>query len=161
MSRIYTIPFTGTITNAGGNTDWIELVPATNKPVKLLSFIWGQSTEVGDASEEGLSLTLIRASGAYTSGSGGSTPTPAKADPSQAAQGFTVEANNTTPLSGGTQDVLEEWAWNERNSPCELRWDDEREKYTFRPTEALVIRMNTTPVDDFTLSYTLKVEEEG
>src|SRR5574343_104764 len=60
MGRIYSVSYTGTITNAGGDTDLLEILPADDKPVKLRGFTLSQISEVGDAAEEGLRISVIR-----------------------------------------------------------------------------------------------------
>ena len=57
-----------------------------------------------DTSEQ-LRIVCKSVTGAPTSGSGGGTITPSKRSPSSAAAGATVERNNTTQLTGGTQIV--------------------------------------------------------
>jgi hypothetical protein len=60
MSRIYTVSYNGTITNAGGDVDLVELLPADDKPVKLVGFVFGQTSELGDAAEENLAKAVAR-----------------------------------------------------------------------------------------------------
>src|ERR1051325_6899408 len=97
MARIYRVPYTGTLTAAGGDTDLFEITPADDKPIKLVGFKLGQSSEVGDAAEENLRITVRHMAATVTSGSGGSAVTPIKTEPGAAvAAGVTAEANNTT-----------------------------------------------------------------
>jgi hypothetical protein len=67
MSRIYSIPLSGTYTSAGTDTDLLEILPADDKPVKLLGFAIGQTSEVGDATEEGVRISVIRLPATVTS----------------------------------------------------------------------------------------------
>ena len=55
---MYRVPFTGTLTNSGGNADLLVIQPADDKPCELVGWILGQSTETGDAAEENLRLTV-------------------------------------------------------------------------------------------------------
>jgi hypothetical protein len=71
MGRIYTVSFAGTVTNAGGDTDLIEILPAAEKPVKLRGFSLAQTSEVGDTAEEGLRISVMRLPATVTSGNGG------------------------------------------------------------------------------------------
>jgi hypothetical protein len=48
MGRIYTVPFNGTVTAAGTDTDLWSFQPADDKPIKLRGFTLGQISEVGD-----------------------------------------------------------------------------------------------------------------
>jgi hypothetical protein len=82
--------------------DIFELLAGTNKPLRLLGFDLAQTSEVGDAQEEWLTLVLKRVTGAPTSGSGGGTSTFAPLTPNDAAAGATLETGNTTKLTGGT-----------------------------------------------------------
>jgi hypothetical protein len=63
--------------------------------------------------------------------------------------GFTARCNDTTvATTSGTARTLEELAWNERNTPCEFRWLDEREMPVCANAAALVVRNQTTVGDD-------------
>src|SRR6266550_9117845 len=98
MSRMYRVPYTGTITNAGGDTDLMALTPADDKPIRLVGWFLGQSSEFGDAQEESLRITLRHMTATVTvTGGTGVTPVanrPGTAD--VAAAGFTATANSTT-----------------------------------------------------------------
>ena len=160
MSRIHVIPFTGTITNAGGNTDIWELLPADDKPVRIRGIRLGQISEVQDAAEEGLRITIKRLRATVTSGSGGAAGAPEEVGLANQAPSFAVEVNNTTvATTDGDTEILDEIGWNIRNTPYEM-WFPDRE---FAPAavqgEALVVRCETTPADDFTFCGTLWVEE--
>src|SRR5262245_30346511 len=120
MSRIYTVSYQGTITAAGGDTDLLEILAADDKPVKLCGFVLSQISEVGEAMEEGLRISVLRMSATVTSGSGGSSVTPAPMDSADAAAGAACECNNTTvATTSGSTTTIEEIGWNERNSPYE------------------------------------------
>lgn len=96
--------------------DYLEILAATDKPLALHGFEIGQLTEVGDAQEEQLELVLKRVTGSPTSGSGGSSITPQPCNPSDTAAGATVEAGNTTKISGGTSVDLMRIGWNVRGN---------------------------------------------
>jgi len=160
MSRIYTVVFQGTVTNAGGDQDWLEVLPADDKPVRLRGMKYGQISEVADAAEEGLRISILRLPATVTSGSGGSAPTPAPLDSADVAAGFAAEVNNTTiATTNGTIITLEELAWNIRNSPYETWWPDERFAPIVKQGEALIIRQQTTVADDITACLTFYLEE--
>jgi hypothetical protein len=160
MGRIYAVPYQGTITNAGGNSDLLEILSADDKPVILRGFTLGQISEVGDAAEEGLRISILRMTATVTSGSGGSAVTPVPLDATDTAAGFTAECNNTTvaTTSGATTNVCE-FGWNIRSSPYEFWFPEERFCPKARQTEALLVRMETTPADDFTGCFTFWLEE--
>lgn len=161
MGRIYAVPYQGTIANAGGDTDLLEILPATNKPCKLRGLSLAQTSEVGDAAEEGLRISIIRLPATVTSGSGGSSVTPVPMDSGDAAAGFTAEAGNTTvATTSSTAVIIEELGWNVRNSPYEHWYPDDRFCPKAKNGEALLVRMQTTPADDFSGCFTFWVEEE-
>lgn len=160
MSRIYTVVFQGTVTAAGADTDWLELLAADDKPLRLRGLKFGQISEVGDTAEEGLRISIIRLPATVTSGSGGSAATPAAIDANEPAAGFSAEVNNTTvATTSGTALILEEFGWNNRNSPMEMWWPDPQFAPQVKQAEALVIRQQTTLADDMTFCLTAYVEE--
>ena len=160
MKRIYTVPWTGTVTNAGGDADLWEIQPADDLPCTIRGFRLGQTSEVGDTAEEGLRISIIRLPATFTSGSGGSAGVPRQVNLNGQTPGFSSEVNNTTvATTSGTAEIVEEMAWNERNSPFEV-WYPDRD---FAPKAVqgagLVVRLQTTPADDLTFAGTLWVEE--
>ena len=159
MSRIYTVSYAGTLTLAGGDADLFEINPADDKPCRLRGLILAQTTEVGDVAEEGLRLSLIRLPATVTSGNG-SAVTPVPVDSHAAAAGFTAEANGATiATTSGTAVTVEEFAWNIRMSPLERWWPDEAFAPMIYQAEALVLRCQTTVVDDISMTLTAYIEE--
>jgi hypothetical protein len=164
MSRFYAIPFNGTVTAAGTDTDIWGFQAASNKPIKLRGFTLGQITEIGDTGEEGLRITVKRLPATYTVGSGGNAVTAAAPVGSSAEPtwGFTARTNDTTvATTSGTAQVLDEFGWNNRNTPYEHWYPDERFCPSAFNGQGLVIRMETTLLDDMTFSGVAWVEEEG
>lgn len=160
MARFYTVSFTGTLTNAGTDSDLFNLAAADDKPIRLRGLILSQSSEIGDAQEENLRITIQRFPATVTNGSGGSSVTPQTLDSIDAAAGFTARCNDTTvATTNGTAVKLEEFAWNERSSPMERWWPDERFAFTGRQTEAIIVRCESTAADDLTIEITAYVEE--
>lgn len=161
MGRIYAVPYQGTITNAGGDSDLLEILPADDKPCKLRGWSIGQTSEVGDAAEEGLRISVGRMSATVTSGSGGSAVTPVALDSADAAAGFAAECNNTTvATTSGALTILHEFAWNVRASPWDYWFPDERFCPKAKQGEALLVRLQTTAADDLSGCLTFWVEEE-
>jgi len=112
--RAYTVPLnlSTAITTA---VDIFEIATLAEKPVVLLGFEIGQSSEVGDAQEEMLELLLKLVTGAPTSGSGGpAAATPRPTVSTDSAAGATFENGNTTKLTGGTSLELKRFLWNVR-----------------------------------------------
>ena len=160
MGRIYSISYTGTITASGGNADLLELTPADDKPVKLRGFMLSQISEVGDAAEEGLRITVQRFPATVTSGNG-TAVTGQSPDSAQSAAGFAAECNGATvATTSGTAIVLQELGWNIRNSPYEWWAPDADFAPKAKQGEALIVRLETTAADDFTGCFTFWVEEE-
>lgn len=160
MGRIYAVPFTATVTNAGGNADLWEFLPADDKPIKLRGFRLGQISEVADAAEEGIQISVVRL-GATVTGSNGTSVTPVPLDSADVAAGFTAEYNGATvATTTGTTTVIEYLAWNNRNSPYEMWYPDERFAPKVKQGEGLFIRMDTTIADDMTFAGTAWIEEE-
>lgn len=161
MGRIYAVPFAGTVTNAGGDVDLFSFQPADDKPIKLRGYRLGQTSEVGDAAEEGLRISVIRLPSTVTIGSGGSSPTPTPMDSADVAAGFTARVNDTTvATTSGTAVTVEEGAWNNRMSPLEVWYPDPAFAPKAKQGEALVIRQQTTPADDYSFAGTAWIEEE-
>lgn len=159
MSRIYSVVANVTVTAAGTDTDALEILPADDKPCRLVGFNLGQISEVGDAAEEGLRVTVRRLPATVTSGSGGSAPTPAPMDSADTAAGFAAEVNNTTvATTSGTAIFLAEYGWNER-APFEQWYPDPEMRPMARQGEALCIRIETTAADDLSAQATFFVEE--
>jgi hypothetical protein len=162
MSRFYRVPFNGTITAAGGDVDLLSIQPADDKPCRLVGWIIGQSSEVGDAQEENVRVTVRHMTATVTIGSGGSSPTPVANRPGTndvAAAGFTARCNDTTvSTTSGTSTIMEELGWNERASPWE-RWIPEELRPWCVQGEVLIVRMESTLADDLTGEFTFFVEE--
>lgn len=153
MSFAQTVTFNGTLTAAGTDSDLIEAVPSDDQPLKLVRFILSQGSELGDAAEEGLRITVQRLN-TITSGSGGSAPTVELPDPPPSGVvAGTFEANNTTLATGASADVLFDGYWNVR-AVLEIPWPDERFAPVAKGVDGLVIRSHTTPADDISFSIT-------
>lgn len=161
MGRIYSIPYSGTLTNAGGDSDLLELLPADDKPVKLRGWSFGQHSETGDAAEENLRISVIRLGATVTSGSGGSAVTPVPPDSAGVAAGVAAECNNTTvATTSGTTTTIGEYAWNIRATPWDFWYPEADYCPKAKQGEALVVRMQSTPADDISGTVTFYVEEE-
>lgn len=153
--------WSGTLTNAGGDSDLLECSPASNKPCKLVRVVIGQTTEVGDTMEENIRISVIRLPATFTTGSGGSTTTKTYPSSASGAASATMEHNNTTvATTSGTAETLAELAWNERNVPCEFVWYDDRFMPRVVNGEGLVVRCQSTVADDISLTvYSEWLEE--
>ena len=158
MSRLYTVTFEAVAVTAA--QDFFCLEPADDKPVRILGVMLSQSSDVGDAAEEILRVTITRVPATFTSGSGGTTPTARLIDATGAAAGFTAEANNTTvATTSGTLENLLAYQFNIRTG-LELFLPPELQPMFVQGTGGAV-RLAAAPTDSLTMSGTLFVEELG
>lgn len=155
MSGIYTVQFTATAVTA--QQDFFEITAHSTKQCVLLGFGLSQSTEIGDAMEEGLSV--IVKTGSTTSGSGGSSFTPLPADFSAGAAGFVAEVNNTTKATSGTIISHYPYNWNIR-VPMDIIYP-EQFQLIFGAGRRLTIELATTPADSITISGYCVIQEIG
>ena len=160
MGKMFVIPFTATVTAAGGDTDLWEFLPATNNPILLRMVRLGQISEVADAAEEGLRISIKRLRATVTGGSGGSADAPEDLFEAGQAPAFAGETNNTTvATTSGDTEILDEIGWINRQSPFDTWYPDERFCPRAISGEALVIRLETTLADDMTFVGNVVVEE--
>jgi hypothetical protein len=158
MGRLYTVQFTAVAVTAA--QDVFEILAAAAKPFVLHEIVLSQSSDFGDAQAEGLGVLVKRATGSYTTGSGGSTPTPGKHNTSDTAAGVTAKANNTTQavVGSGTLTTIRAEAWNEQAGYQYLPTPETR--IFFAGSEACIISI-TAPADSITLSGSMTIEEMG
>lgn len=154
MAGLYTVVFSAVAVTV--QQDLFQVVAPATGVCFVHAFELSQSTEVGDAQEEGLALLLKR--GSTTTGSGGSTPTPTPLALGQGASGFAAQANNTTKAVSGTIVTILSTNWNVRNSPFQWIFTPEM-RPLIRVSERLTLELATTPGDSITMSGTLWVEE--
>ena len=153
------LPWNGTVTNAGGNADLWEINPADDKPVRLWGFVLGQTSEVADAQEEGLRITVKRLRATVTS-SNGTAGTAEAADEANLAPSLSWEYNGATvATTTGDTETLAELGWNNRQTPFDFWYPDERFCPKVVQGEALVIRLEDTVADDMTFVGMAFVEE--
>lgn len=156
MGRLYSVPFSAVSVSAA--QDVFEVLAASGKPFILHRILLAQSSDYGDAQAEGLSVLIKRATGSYTSGSGGSTVTPAKHLTNDAAAGPTAEINNTSQAAAGSGALttIHADAFN-----VQAGWDyfpAPEQRLLFLAAEAVVVSI-TAPADAVTMSGTLVFEE--
>lgn len=156
MGRFYSVPFSAVTVSAA--QDLFEVLSASAKPFFLHEIVLAQSSDYGDAAAEGLSILIKRATGSYTSGSGGSTVTPAKHLTNDAAAGPTAEINNTSQAAAGSGALttIRTDAFNIQAGYQYMPTPEQR--ILFLPTEACVVSI-TAPADAITMSGTLVFEE--
>lgn len=161
MPRFYTAATDAVTTaTASGDIDFIEIVPADDKPAYLCGMMISQGSDTGDTAEELLRLTVIRLEATVTSGSGGSTVTPRLVSNSGAAFGGTVEMDNTTvATSSGSELLLAAYQFNIRTG-LELFLPPEWWFETAGGT-AIVVRLEAAVTDELTMSKTFFLAEGG
>lgn len=155
MGRIYTAQFNAVAVTA--QQDFFEINAPSDAVVVIHEFGISQTSEVGDAQEEFLSLLLK--SGQTTSGSGGSAPTAIPRELGDAAFGGTVEANNTTKASTGT--IVTHYAdtMNVRAGFVKVFTPETRP--VLSPSRRGTIELATTPGDSITMNGYVVLEEIG
>lgn len=152
---IYTAVFNQVAVTA--QQDLFEIV----SPADAITIIHGlelsQSTELGDAAEEMLTVLIRR--GQTTSGSGGTAVTANPIETGSSAYGGTVEANNTTRATTGTILTLRADNWNVRMPYLWLPTPEMRP--INGPSSRMTFELASTPADAITMSGTLWFEELG
>lgn len=157
---LYTVSASFTLTNAGGNTDLLEILPASNYPVRLVGFLLSQSSEIAEAQEESIQVEIVRMTATVTGGSSGASPNIEPVNDRAPVNQFAAEVNNTTvATTSGNTDILEEFAWNVRSGPLERVYPEVERQYTCRNGQALLIRLPVAVTDDMTFQLTAFIEE--
>ena len=155
QGRIYAVTFSAIAVSAA--QDLFEITPADDKPVEIVGIELGQSSDVGDAQDECLQITMIR--GHATGGSGGSAPTPVPLSATGAAAAFTAETNNTTVASAGTAVTVHVTTWNVRAGY--INWLPEECRPSASQASGTIVVRQSAPADAITMSGTLYVRELG
>lgn len=158
MGRFYSAQTNAVAVSAA--QDLIELLAASGKALVIHEIIIGQYSDMGDSAAEALSVLIKRASGSYTSGSGGSTPTPAPHCKADTAAGVTCEMNNTSQAAAGSGALttIRADVWNVQQPYQYLPPPEQR--ISIAPAEALVVSI-TAPADALTTNVTVVFEEMG
>ncbi len=162
QGRVYSVVFDNVAVTVA--SDFFELNPAADKPIRLLALDIGQTNRTGDANEDMLRWSIVgMTGGVLTSGTGGTAPTPQLLNPADAAAGFTAEVNNTTvATTTGTASTKHASCFNTRVG---LLWVPPPEclvqMIDSAGTGALLVRLLEAPSASTTLSGTAYVEELG
>jgi len=156
MGRIYTCPMPAISVSA--IQDLYELIAPADAALRILRAEITQ--EVSEASEQ-LGFQLKMAAGAYTSGSGGGTITPAKTSTGDPASGATCERNNTTQavVGSGTLEIVDRQGENILTGKRWIWLPEER--FDVSPTDAFIISLPTAPGAALTTSGVIVFEEIG
>lgn len=168
MAGMYAATYNGTISTNNGDADLGLFRPAADCPIRLRGFLLSQISEVGDSAEEGLRITVRRMASTLTV-TGGTSITAIKpmADFTGGSTWLmTATANHgTVTTTNGTSEVCGDLGWNERNSPYDFWYPDERFapqiKKNGSSDQGVMVRQETTPADDYTGCFTFWIEEMG
>lgn len=153
---VYTVCFDQqTIAAASGDYDLFELVPADDRPIELVALFLGNKSEVGDAQDEMLALSIITD---YTTSSNGTAATPRPLDSRDGAAGFTAETVGSTVATAGTPITVHVDTFNVRAGYQLILPEFMRPKVDQGDT-AMYVRLTTAVADDLTLSGTAYVRE--
>lgn len=156
--RVYTVAFDRVAVTAV--QDLFEVSPAANKPVIFAGLKLSQSSDFGDAQDEGLTVRIKRVQATATSGSSGSAATPRTVAATAGSVGFSAEVNNTSQAtSSGTIEILDVDVFIIRAG---LLWiPPERMGFEFVNGTLGVVDLPVAPTDSITMSGTLYVVERG
>ena len=155
MGRIYTASIQTVAITAV--MDLIEIVPSSSRAILIHEIGLGQVSDLGDAEEELLLLSL--AVGNTTPGSGGNTRTPIPRLFGDVASTTTVDLGNTTQASGGTTQSLNVWSWNIR-IPFQVVWTPETRIF-LPPSRRMVLYVVSSPNDVIDSNAYIVFEEIG
>ena len=150
MGRIYSASFTETAVT--GQQDLFQ-IEANTVPAIIHAVFLSQTSDLGDAASEGLSILIRRCTDAVTNDIA-----EVALDGGDAAANADLAVNETTELVTGASTIHSE-AWNILTPfvylpPPELR-------PVVQIGDVITVNLNTTPADSITMSGTLYFEEIG
>lgn len=152
MGRMYAAVFEEVAVTTA--QDLFEVNAPADAAVVLHSVVITQSSDAGDAEAEMLPLLIHRGS---TSGSSGSSVTPSPLEMGDAAFGGTVEANNTTQSTEGTQIHAEGF-----NIQVGFYYQPPPEaRPVISPSGRLIVELQSAPSDSITMNGVAIFEEIG
>ncbi len=158
MGRKYIVPVNASSVTAA--QDVFEIKGAATVMFRILEIRVTQKTEIGDAQAEMLKFEFKKATGAYTSGSGGATPTPTKMETGDAASTVTAETRNGTQAAAGSGALTTLFTINEHVANG-LHWLPTPELVlVFAPSENFVLSI-AAPADSLDYDGHLIFEEIG
>jgi hypothetical protein len=154
MSRMYTVVFESVAVTA--LQDLFALVSSATRPLRVMGLQLAQSTDFGDAQEEGIRLRMRR--GQTVAGSGGTAPVPVPVDTTDAAAQFAARVNDTTQAGTGT--IVTVWSdvWNVR-MPYLMWFPPGLQPTVDGGGNRLTVEIAAAPADSITMSGTIWVEE--
>jgi hypothetical protein len=154
MARRYSASFSAVAVTA--IQDLFSLVVAANEPVRILACYLSQHTDVGDSEEEMLRVQIIRGYG--TVGSGGSAPSVYNLDVKGTGNSATCRANDDTPSSAGTPQIMHCEAFNIRSGWVYIPTPETQIRVD-NADDIVVVKLIAAPGDSVTMNGTLYWEE--
>ena len=160
---MYTLTFGNAATPVATTTatDFFEVNPAANKPCRFAGIFLSQSTDVADAAEEILQISVVRVPATFTS-SGGTSTTARLVDATGAACGAACEVttgSSAVATTSGTLEYLFSYQFNIRVG-LEL-WLPPELQFQFVNGAGGVVRLAAAPADSLSMMGTLFFSEEG
>ena len=153
MGRLYTVEFNNVAISAA--QDLFSILATSNMAFAVHAIELGQKTLTAWEARE---VTIQRFPATVTQGSGGSSYTPAKLGPNDAAATLTAHVNDTTlATTSGSAAILFARAWELLNG---FFWMPPPESRPIvAPGQALIVRLGTAPSASMTGSGYCVVEE--
>ncbi len=154
---MYTMPMT--VTGTTVVQDLFSLVAGAASVICIHECHIGNESEFGDAAAEMLDIQISRFEGAFSIGSGGSTPTEEPTHTGSPAATTSGRTNDTTITSGGTEAVMKQDTFHVAGgfhyvpTPKARVW--------VSPTDAFVVGLMTVPDDAINLRGYIVWEEFG
>jgi hypothetical protein len=139
--------------------DLLEVLLGSEQAGYLLRAKVMQSSDEPSADAELLQVNLKRASGSYTSGSGGGSATVVLGRVADAAHGLAgAERNNTTRalIGTGALDVIEPGVFNVLAGEWEFAATPET-MYPIGPSQAVILSLDEAPTDALTLRAFIEI----
>lgn len=156
MPRMYRVTFEGVLVS-GATNDLIQINGAAGKILRIKRYWWG-NTNTTLATAQMIQTRCRFLPATVTNGSGGTTPTPQKLDPGDAAASFTSLANNTTKATtSGTAAILDEQG-EHIFAGVDISFQSPP---IIGPSEAFVFELLSTVTGTVNLSGGIEVEEMG
>lgn len=155
MGRIFSIPIPAVAVSAA--QDLWEIIAPVGSSFRLREIVIGQISDPGDSAAEILGLLIKKASGTYTSGSGGSAGGVREHNANSTTVNVSGEINNTTQASAGSGALVTQRA-EAVNVQVGYKYAPPKDQcFHYGPGEACVISI-TAPVDALTVYATAVVE---
>jgi len=155
MARQYKVTFEGVAVSAA--QDLVQINGAAGKMVRIIR-AWVGATDTSLPTAQMLQTRCRYLPATVTNGSGGTSPTPAKTDPGDAAASFTALANNTTKATTNGTAVV----WDERGDHIYSGVESSfPERPPIGPSESFVFELLSTVSGTVHLSGGVLVDEIG